>query len=611
MIQERLAALRQQMRIHQMDAYIVPTEDYHASEYVGDFFKAREYMSGFTGSAGTLVVLRDEAALWTDGRYFLQAEEQLKGSEICLMKSGEAGVPDICNYLAEKLNAGAAIGFDGRTVSRDFVKKMEEAHKEKQLRFVGDFDCVGEIWTDRPAMSPKPVWELSTAYAGKSRAEKLAALREKMTAKGANACLLNSLDEIAWLLNLRGADVAYTPVFLAFLLVSEQAAVLCAHQESFSEAIWNGLEASGVSLAPYEAIGEIVAGLPKETALLVDTSVLNAYLWDCIPSYVQKIETASPVRYLKAMKTEQEMEHMRQAHVKDGVAVTRFLYWLKHLTEEDFVTEIDAAAKLEQFRREQAHYLYESFSPIVAYGAHGAIVHYEATTSCNARLEQRGLCLIDTGGHYMEGTTDITRTVALGELTKEERSAFTAVLRGHLNLAAAQFPEGVCGQNLDILARMPLWEQQLDFRHGTGHGVGYLLSVHEGPQRIHWRIRPGENAVAFEEGMIVSNEPGYYETGKFGIRHENLMLCKKVQISEAEQSEYGQFLCFETLTMAPFDIDAIDVTLLTERECKLLDAYHKRVYETIGPLLDVKERQWLEKVTAPIERSKHGTENNG
>lgn len=596
-VTEKLDALRRQMQAHGMQAYIVPTDDFHASEYVGDYFKVREYLSGFTGSAGTLIVLETEAALWTDGRYFLQAEAQLAGSGIVLMKSGEPDVPTIAEYLAEKLPAHAVIGFDGRTVSSRFVEKLAEKTDQKQMTFAGDADLADAFWQDRPPMSKEPVWELPVSYAGMSREEKLEKLREKMREQEADACLLTALDEIAWLLNLRGGDVAYTPVFLAYMLVGMETAVLCVHEEILSEELVQMLEMAGVVTAPYDAVEELLRGLPEETALLLDGAAVSYRLTSCVPEHVKKIEALSPVAYMKAVKTPQEMANERTAHRKDGVAVTHFIYWLKQQVGKERITELSAADKLEGLRAKQEGFLDQSFAPIVAYGAHGAIVHYEATEESDAVLEPRGFCLVDTGGHYREGTTDITRTIALGALTEEEKRAYTLVLRGHLKLYAARFPEGICGQNLDVLARMPLWENHMDYNHGTGHGVGYLLNVHEGPHRLHWRLRDGEKVIPLEEGMIVSDEPGLYLADQFGIRHENLLLVRK-----GEKSAYGQFLYFEALTMVPFDREAIDVSLLSERELALLNEYHELVYRTISPYFEGGEAAWLADATAPMRK---------
>ena len=596
-VPEKLDALRAQMRQHHMNAYIVPTGDFHGSEYVGDHFKARVYLSGFTGSAGTLVVLEREAALWTDGRYFLQAQAQLTGSGIELMKSGEEGVPKIGEYLSKKLAEGARVGFDGRMVSNGFVRRLAEKTKEKNMVFDGAHDLVDNIWEDRPPLSKEPVWELDISYAGMSREEKLKKLRESMREKKADACLLTALDEIAWLLNLRGNDIAYTPVFLAFMLVEAERATLLVCGEILSEEIRKALAQAGVDIVDYGQIEKLIGALPEGTALLFDGESVNSRVAGCVPAHVKRMEETSPVERMKAVKNEREMENMRRAHIKDGAALTRFIYWLKHDVGKDAVTERSAAKKLCALRAEQEGFLGESFSPIAAYGPHGAIVHYGVTEETDIPLEGRGLCLLDTGGHYLEGTTDVTRTVALGALTREEIHAYTAVLRGHLNLAAAHFPKGICGQNLDVLARIPLWEQHLDYNHGTGHGVGYLLGVHEGPQRIYWRYPEEGRPAALEEGMIMSDEPGFYQAGKFGIRLENLLLCRK-----DEKTQYGEFLRFETLTMVPFDREAIDVSLMNDRELALLNEYHGQVYRTLKPYLTKEEAKWLAEETAPLVR---------
>lgn len=595
-IKEKLQKLRAEMEKRDLVAYIVPTEDFHNSEYVGDYFKARAYLSGFTGSAGTLLVCRQNACLWTDGRYFLQAEQQLAGSGIELMKSGQPGVPALPEYLAKHLEAGDKIGFDGRTVTRAFVESLRDKTAEKEITFYSGEDLAGLVWTDRPALSAEPVWELGEEYAGLSREEKLEKVREKMRDKKADALLLTALDEIAWLLNLRGNDVHNTPVFLAYMLLSGEEAVLCVQEKILSPEIQEQLKKAGVSIAPYEQIEELVGGLQAGRKLWADGRRVNYRLLEAIPAGVEQMDEPSPVELMKAVKTAAEMTNLREAHVKDGVAVTRFMRYLKTHVGGEKITELGAAQALEGFRQQMEGYLGPSFDPIIAYGPHGAIVHYSATEETDAVMQPEGLCLADTGGHYREGTTDITRTIVLGELTEEEKRDYTLVLKGHLRLGAAKFLEGVCGQNLDCLAREPLWENGLDYNHGTGHGVGFLLSVHEGPQNVRWRIGKDTVCVPLEEGMVVSNEPGLYVTGKFGIRHENLVLCRK-----GEQNAYGQFLYFEPLTMAPYDRDAIDVSLLNEQERKWLNAYHTKVCETLSPYLTKEEREWLQAATAAVE----------
>lgn len=594
-VKERLQALREQMRKRKIAAYIVPTEDFHGSEYVGDYFKTREYLSGFTGSAGTLLVMPERAFLWTDGRYFLQAETQLSGSGIELMKSGEPEVLSLAAFLGKELKRGDVIGFDGRTVTGAFVKELQEKTAEKQVTFYGKKDLAGLVWENRPPMSAEPVWELLVSYAGLSREEKLAKVREKMEEERADALLVTALDETAWLLNLRGDDVKHTPVFLAYMFITKRRAILCAQMQAFSEEIKGELKKAGITILPYESIEEVVASLPAGQRLMADENKVSYRLLHAVSKGVEKVNKPSPVALLKAVKTSREIDHIRSAHVKDGVAVTRFVHWLKTHVGKEEITEIGAAKKLEEFRCEEEGYLGPSFDPIVAYGPHGAIVHYSATPETDAALQPKGLGLADTGGHYSEGTTDITRTIVLGGLTEEEKRAYTLALKGHLRLGAVKFTEGVCGQNLDVLARQPLWEEGMDYNHGTGHGVGYLLSVHEGPQNFRWRIGDGASCVPLEEGMVISNEPGLYVAGKFGIRHENLELVRK-----GEKTDYGQFMYLEPLTMVPFDKEAIDVNLLTEREIGLLNDYHTKVYETLAPHFTGEELMWLGEATAAV-----------
>lgn len=592
-ITERLARLRREMAQRGMDGYVVVTDDFHGSEYVGDYFKARAYLSGFTGSAGTLVVLPDRAALWTDGRYFLQAAEQLTGSTIELMRMGQPGVPAIGAFLAQHLPEGGVLGFDGRTVSSSFAGTLEKALEAKHIRFAGGEDLVDAVWPDRPALSDRPVWELTGC--GLSREEKLAKLREKMAAADAAYLLLTSLTEIAWALNLRGGDVACTPVFLSFLLIGREDAQLCIQPQAVPADIVEKLTACGVTLRPYGSIYDLLRALPAGTRVMADSATANYRIMESL-SHAEVLDQPSPAVLMKACKTQEETDGFRAAHIKDGAALCRFLYWLKTRIGEEPMTELSAAARLAAFRAEQPDFLDLSFDTIAGYGPHGAIVHYDPTPETDVPLHPEGLLLVDSGAHYRQGTTDVTRTIALGPVTQEEKRMFTLVLKGHLALAAARFPHGATGENLDVLARLPLWEQGLDYNHGTGHGVGFILSVHEGPQSFRWRSTDGRR-IPLEEGMVISNEPGYYEAGKFGIRHENLVL-----VRAGETTDYGQFMYLEPLTMAPFDRDAIDVSLLTEAELAQLNGYHRLVYDTVAPLLPAEEQAWLAVATAPLHR---------
>ena len=594
-IKQKLNALRILMKEKKIDAYLVPTDDFHGSEYVGDYFKCRKDITGFTGSAGTAIITQDMAGLWTDGRYFIQAADQLRDTTIELFKSGEPGVPTVHQFLNDKLEEGMCLGFDGRTVSAREAEELQELLQEKHITFSVNDDLIGEIWEDRPALSCEPVMELDIRWTGKSRADKIAEIREQMKAKEADTFILTSLDDIAWLLNIRGNDIHCCPVVLSYLVMMENELRLYANAAAFSEEIRSNLEADGVKIYPYDDVYSYVQSISSDKKVLLSRANVNSRLVSNIPSEVTILDEPNLTLLPKAVKNETEMENERIAHIKDGVAVTKFIHWLKKNVTRTTITELSTAEKLYQFRSEQEHFLGESFDPIIAYGTHAAIVHYSATEATDIPLEARGMVLADTGGHYLEGTTDITRTIVLGPVTAKEKKFFTAVLRGNLNLAAAKFKYGCTGLNLDYLARGPLWELGEDYNHGTGHGVGYLLNVHEGPNSFRWKNLPGNPAPVLEEGMITSDEPGYYLENEFGIRHENLVLCKK-----AEKTSFGQFMCFEPLTMVPFDLEGINPEEMTERERKLLNDYHQKVYTTISPYLDEEEKEWLKQATREI-----------
>lgn len=594
-IKQKLNALRILMKEKKIDAYLVPTDDFHGSEYVGDYFKCRKYITGFTGSAGTAIITQDMAGLWTDGRYFIQAADQLRDTTIELFKSGEPGVPTVHQFLNDKLEEGMCLGFDGRTVSAREAEELQELLQEKHITFSVNDDLIGEIWEDRPALSCEPVMELDIRWTGKSRADKIAEIREQMKAKEADTFILTSLDDIAWLLNIRGNDIHCCPVVLSYLVMMENELRLYANAAAFSEEIRSNLEADGVKIYPYDDVYSYVQTISSDKKVLLSRANVNSRLVSNIPSEVTILDEPNLTLLPKAVKNETEMENERIAHIKDGIAVTKFIHWLKKNVTRTTITELSTAEKLYQFRSEQEHFLGESFDPIIAYGTHAAIVHYSATEATDIPLEARGMVLADTGGHYLEGTTDITRTIVLGPVTAKEKKFFTAVLRGNLNLAAAKFKYGCTGLNLDYLARGPLWELGEDYNHGTGHGVGYLLNVHEGPNSFRWKNLPGNPAPVLEEGMITSDEPGYYLENEFGIRHENLVLCKK-----AEKTSFGQFMCFEPLTMVPFDLEGINPEEMTERERKLLNDYHQKVYTTISPYLDEEEKEWLKQATREI-----------
>ena len=519
-ITERLNVLRELMKEKKIDAYLVPTDDFHGSEYVGDYFKCRKYITGFTGSAGTAVIMQDMAGLWTDGRYFIQAADQLRGSTIELFRSGEPGVPTVHQFLAEKLEKSMCLGFDGRTVSAKEAEELEKLLEEKNITFAVNEDLIGEIWRERPALSCEPVMELDVKWAGESRKDKIAGIREQMKAKKANIFILTSLDDIAWLLNIRGNDIHCCPVVLSYLIMTDTEVRLYANAAAFSEEICTNLADDGVKIYPYEDVYSYVQTISGDKKILLSKANVNSRLVSSIPSGAKLLDEPNLTLLPKAVKNQTEMDNERTAHIKDGVAVTKFIRWMKTNVAKERITELGAAEKLYQFRSEQEHFIGDSFDPIIAYGKHAAIVHYSATEETDIPLEARGMVLADTGGHYLEGTTDITRTIVLGPVTEKEKKYFTAVLRGNLNLAAAKFKYGCTGLNLDYLARSPLWELGEDYNHGTGHGVGYLLNVHEGPNSFRWKNLPGNPAPVLEEGMITSDEPGYYLENEFGIRHE-------------------------------------------------------------------------------------------
>ena len=594
-VKERLEALRILMKEKEVDAYLVPTDDFHGSEYVGDYFKCRKYITGFTGSAGTAVIMKDMAGLWTDGRYFIQAADQLKGSTIELFKSGEPGVPTVHEFLKEKLEQKMCLGFDGRTVSAKEAEELQQLLGEKDISFSVDDDLIGEIWKDRPALSCEPVMELDVKWAGETRADKIAKIREQMKAKNADVFVLTSLDDIAWLLNIRGNDIHCCPVVLSYLIMTDTELRLYANVSAFAEKICENLEADGVKIYPHNEVDSDVQAIPSGSRILLSKSGVNSRLVSNIPADAVILDEVNLTLLPKAVKNSTEMENERFAHIKDGVAVTKFIHWLKTNVAKETITELSAAEKLYQFRSEQEHFIGDSFDPIIAYGTHAAIVHYSATKETDIPLEAKGMVLADTGGHYLEGTTDITRTIVLGPVSDKEKKYFTAVLRGNLNLAAAKFKYGCTGLNFDYLARGPLWELGEDYNHGTGHGVGYLLNVHEGPNGFRWKNIPDHPAPVLEEGMLTSDEPGYYLEGEFGIRHENLVLCRK-----AEKTSFGQFMRFETLTMVPFDLDGIDPKQMSDHERKLLNDYHRKVYETITPYLNEDEKEWLKQATREI-----------
>lgn len=596
MIPERLTALREEMKRRNIDIYVVPTADFHESEYVGEHFKARKFITGFTGSAGTAVITLKEAGLWTDGRYFVQAEKQLEGSTVTLYRMAEEGVPAVEEFVKDKLPQGGCIGFDGRTVNGAWGEKFAAIAEEKNgSLFVGE-DLIDLIWTDRPELSRAPLFILEEKYSGKSTAEKIKDVRAKMAEEGADVHILTSLCDIAWLLNIRGGDIQSVPVVLSYLVLTKDQCIWFLQEEVVDDTIRAYLNENHIETRPYDAIYTYVPAIPESAVVLMNKSGVNYRICNELNKNIQVINKPNPTELMKAVKNPVEVDNTRLAHVKDGVAVTKFMYWLKTNIGKIPMTEISASDYLEARRREQENFIDLSFTTISAYGANAAMMHYSATPESNTGLKPEGFLLVDSGGHYYEGTTDITRTFVLGPISDEMKQHFTAVCRSNMKLANAKFLYGACGLNLDILARGPLWDMGIDYKCGTGHGVGYILNVHEGPNGFRWKIVPERHdSGVLEEGMITTDEPGVYLEGKYGIRTENELVCRK-----AEKNEYGQFMEFENITYAPIDLDGIDPEQMSPREKQMLNDYHKKVYEVLSPYMTEEENEWLKKYTRAI-----------
>lgn len=596
MINKRIQMLRQKMAERGITIYVVPTSDFHESEYVGDYFKARKFITGFTGSAGTAVITMDQAGLWTDGRYFIQAAAQLANSEVELFKMGEENVPTVIEFIRDHLVQGGGLGFDGRVINARLGTELKELAEQKKASFHTSQDLVGMIWEERPAMPMEPVFLLEEQYTGESTTSKIKRVREKMKQSNADVHILTSLDDIAWMLNIRGNDILHFPVVLSFLAITQTECCLFIHSKVLSESVRMQLEQWGITICDYEAIYSYVAQIEEKKTVWMDCDRVNFNICNQLNSEVKVLNQENPTVRMKAIKNPVELENLRNAHVEDGVAFTKFMYWLKTNVGKIPMTEITASDYLAERRKERKGFLDLSFDTIAAYEANGAMMHYCADPESAAVLEPRGFLLVDSGGHYYQGTTDITRTMALGPITEKQREYFTIVLRSNLNLAAAKFLYGCNGHNLDILSRGPLWELGLDYKCGTGHGVGYLLNVHEAPNGFRWKIVPErKDSAIFEEGMVTTDEPGVYLEGEYGIRTENELVCCK-----AEKNEYGQFMKFETITYAPIDLDAIDPELLTKREKQLLNDYHHMVYEKLSPYLTEEEQKWLQVYTRAV-----------
>ncbi|MEI7038157.1 aminopeptidase P family protein [Fulvimonas yonginensis] len=595
-IPSRLAALRQAMQRHGVAACLVPTADPHLSEYLPAHWAAREWLSGFTGSAGTLVVTATDAGLWTDSRYFAQAEQQLAGSGIALKKQKVSHAPEHLQWLQQHLGDGEVLAVAGDSLSVAARRQIERLLSEAGARVRTDLDLPGEVWTDRPPLPRAPVFEHPAGYPGATRAEKLERLRAALRRQQATHHLVSSLDDIAWLSNLRGSDVECNPVFLAHLLVeSEDRATLFVDRGKLSDALVVALSADGVRIADYATVTDALGELGADARLLLDPARVVCAVADAIGADATRLEAANPSTAAKARKSEPELEHIREVMRRDGAALVRAFRRLEErLAAGMHQTELDVDALLREERSAQPGFVGESFATIAGYQANGALPHYRATPEAHSTLQRKGLLLVDSGGQYLGGTTDITRVLALGETTAEQRRDATLVMKGLIALSRARFPKGASGPQLDALARAPLWACGLDYGHGTGHGVGYFLNVHEGPHSIRPPVTGG-GLVPLEPGMITSIEPGLYKPARHGIRHENLAV-----VVQADQTEFGEFYAFETLTLCPFDRRALEPGLLNPEERAWLDDYHATVRAALAPLLEAADLAWLERHCTPL-----------
>ncbi len=593
-VPERLAALREKMAQNNIDYYVVPTADFHQTEYVGEHFKARAYITGFTGSAGTALISMHDARLWTDGRYFIQAGKQLAGTTVQLMKMGEPDVPTLPDYLREAVKDGETIGFDGRVVSVSEGQEYQQIAEMHHGQVNYSVDLIDEIWEDRPPLSEKPAFCLDLQYTGKSAAEKIKDVRKKMAEAGATQHVVTTLDDICWTLNIRGDDIEFFPMILSYAIMTQEEYHLYIDERKLSDEIKQGLESVGVVLHPYNDIYEDIKKTGEDEVIMMDPSKMNYALYSNLPDAVKTVECMNPEMEFKTVKNPVEIENIRKAEIKDSIAHIRFMKWLKENVGKMKITEISASDKLDEFRKEMGNFIRPSFEPISSYGPHAAIVHYAPTPETDVELKPEGMLLTDTGAGFYEGSTDVTRTYVLGPVTDKMKEDFTLVAVSNLSLANAVFPYGCTGIPLDTYARKPFWDRRMNFNHGTGHGIGYLLNIHESPASFRWRYRKGDTAV-FEEGMVITDEPGIYIEDSHGVRLENeLLVCKD------ELNGDGQFMHFEPLTLIPMDLDAIDPECMTEHERAMLNDYHKKVYETISPYLEEDEREWLAKYTREV-----------
>lgn len=591
---KRITALRAIMKREGIDYYYIPTADFHESEYVVEYFKARKFITGFTGSAGVAVIGQEEAWLWTDGRYFIQAAAQIEGSGFGLMKMGQEGVPTVMQYLGEKLQEGQCIGFDARVVNTNDAKEFAKIAAKKHGSLKTDRDLLDEVWTDRPALIHQPADVLKDEFNGEATASKLARVREQMEKEEAQYHIISTLDDIAWILNVRGNDIPHVPVVLSFLVIGKEDAMWFVEENALSDAVKEMAAECGITIRPYEDVYAYAATIPENSTVLLDKRKVNYRITNALSETVHIVSKANPSQLMKAIKNEIELENTRKAHLLDGIAVTKFMYWLKKNVGKIPMDEVSVSDYLQSLREQMEGYRDISFDTIAGYNANAAMMHYKAEPDTAAKLEPQGMLLVDSGGHYDTGTTDITRTFVLGPISDIQKKHFTMVVKSNLNLANVKFLYGCNGISLDVICREPIWKENLDYQCGTGHGVGYLLNVHEGPNSFRWQYRPGFDN-PFEAGMITTDEPGIYLQDQYGIRTENELICFK-----GEKNQYGQFMGFENITYVPIDLDGIDKQYLNAEDVKQLNDYHKMVYEKISPYMTSEENEWLKEYTREI-----------
>ena len=591
---KRITALREVMKREGIDYYYIPTADFHESEYVVEYFKARKFITGFTGSAGVAVIGQEEAWLWTDGRYFIQAAAQIEGSGFGLMKMGQEGVPTVMQYLDEKLQEGQCIGFDARVVNTNDAKEFAKIAAKKHGSLKTDKDLLDEVWTDRPALVHQPADVLKDEFNGEATASKLARVREQMEKEEAQYHIISTLDDIAWILNVRGNDIPHVPVVLSFLVIGKEDAMWFVEENALSDAVKEMAAECGITIRPYEDVYAYAATIPENSTVLLDKRKVNYRITNALSETVHIVSKANPSQLMKAIKNEIELENTRKAHLLDGIAVTKFMYWLKKNVGKIPMDEVSVSDYLQSLREQMEGYRDISFDTIAGYNANAAMMHYKAEPDTAAKLEPQGMLLVDSGGHYDTGTTDITRTFVLGPISDIQKKHFTMVVKSNLNLANVKFLYGCNGISLDVICREPIWKENLDYQCGTGHGVGYLLNVHEGPNSFRWQYRPGFDN-PFEAGMITTDEPGIYLQDQYGIRTENELICFK-----GEKNQYGQFMGFENITYVPIDLDGIDKQYLSAEDVKQLNDYHKMVYEKISPYMTPEENEWLKEYTRAI-----------